>query len=118
MKPIVVPKPKSVWDPNRLASSLLLAQVHHLREAEKSLPADYHSGIFHKSVSTEGEAARYIRAVTEAIHAAHADAAAARTPRVPKKQKRVLEIAAVADTSAGRKKPARKKAAQKTRRKR
>ena len=34
MEPIIVPRPKSVRDPNRAASTLLLAQVKHLREAE------------------------------------------------------------------------------------
>jgi hypothetical protein len=101
VQPIIVPRPKSVRDPNRPASSLLLAQVKHLREAETSLPAKYQSGIFSHAVQTEGEAARYVRAVTEGIHAAHDDAAAQRMRRVPKR-KRVIEIAAVADEAAER----------------
>jgi hypothetical protein len=99
MEPIIVPRPKSVRDPNRPVSSLLLAQVKHLREAEKSLPAKYQSGIFSYAVQTEGEAARYVGAVTEAIHAAHDDAAAQRVRKAPKR-KRVIEIAAVADEAA------------------
>jgi hypothetical protein len=102
MDPIIVPRPKSKRDPNRPASSLLLAQADHLHEAEKSLPLRYQSGIFYKAIQTEGEAARYIRAVTEAIHAAHDDAAAERVRPVPKRT-RVIEIAAVADESAERK---------------
>src|ERR1022692_3804686 len=93
---IIVPRPRSVRDPNRPVSSLLLAQVKHLREAEKSLPSKYQSGIFSYAVQTEGEAARYVRAVTEAIHAALDDAAAQRVRKAPKR-KRVIEIAAVAD---------------------
>jgi len=101
------PQPKGVRDPDRPAGSLLLAQVKHLREAEKSLPPHYrsrifsHSGIFSHAIQTEGEAARYVRAVTEAIHAAHDDAAAQRFKIVPKR-KRVIEIAAVADEAAER----------------
>ena len=102
MDPIIVPRPKGVRNPNRPAGSLLLAQVKHLREAEKSLPPRYHSGIFSHAIQTESEAALYVRAVTEAIHAAHDDAAAERMKKVPKR-KRVIEIAAVADEAAERK---------------
>ena len=101
MEPILVPRPRSVRDPNRSVSSLLLAQVKHLREAEKSLPSKYQSGIFSHAIQTEGEAAGYVRAVTEAIHAAHDDAAAQRVRRAPKR-KRVIDIAAVADEAAER----------------
>ena len=96
MHPIPVPKPKSIRNPDRPISSLLLAQIQHLQEAEKSLPPKYHSDIFFKAIKTEGEAANYIREVTEAIHAAHDDAAAQRVRKVPKR-KRVIEIAAAAD---------------------
>jgi len=75
-------------------SSLLKSQIEHLREAEGKLPLRYRSEWYIKAIRTEGEAARYIRDVTEAIHDAHADAERAR--RAPKR-KRVIEIAAVAD---------------------
>jgi hypothetical protein len=101
MTVVYFPQPKSKRDPNRPASSLLLAQVNHLREAEKTLPQRYHSDIFSHAIETEGEAARYVRAVTEAIHAAHDDAAAERVKKAPKR-KRVIEIAAVADEAAER----------------
>jgi hypothetical protein len=101
MDPIIVPRPKGVRNPDRAVSSLLLAQVKHLREAEKNLPPRYHSGIFSHAIQTEGEAARYIRAVTEAIHAAHDDAAAERVRRA-RKPKEVITIAAVADEAAER----------------
>jgi hypothetical protein len=107
MEPILVPRPKSVRDPDRAVSSLLLAQVKHLREAEKELPAKYQSGIFSHAIQTEGEAARYVRAVTEGIHAAHDEAAAQRVRKAPKR-KRVIEIAAVADEAAERRASARK----------
>jgi len=103
MDPIVVPRPKSVRDPNRPASSLLLAQVKHLREAEKNLPPQYHSGIFSHAIQTEDEAAEYVRAVTDAIHRAHDDAPAERVRRVrSRKRKHGIEIAAVADEAAER----------------
>ncbi|SRR6266567_330980 len=108
MEVIDVPRPKSVRDPDRAVSSLLTAQVKHLREAEKSLPTRYHSEIFTHDIQTEGEAARYIRAVTEAIHQAHDDAMAQRAKKAPKR-KRVLEIAAVADEAAERKARSRSK---------
>lgn len=105
---VYFPRPKSKRDPDRAVGSLLLAQMKHLREAEKDLPPQYHSGIFSHAIQTEGEAARYVRAVTEAIHAAHDIAAAARARKAPKR-KRGLEIAAVADETAERKKRAKKK---------
>ena len=101
MEVIDVPRPRSVRDPNRPASSLLMAQVKHLREAEKTLPQRYHSEIFSHDIQTEGEAAAYVRAVTEAIHQAHDDAMAKREKKAPKR-KRVIEIAAAADEAAER----------------
>jgi hypothetical protein len=101
MTVIKVPKPpRSGYDPNRPVSSLLKMQVEHLYEAEKRLPSRYRSEIYVNAIRTEGEAANYVRAVTEAIHEAHADAERAR--RAPKR-KRGIEIAAVADERAERK---------------
>jgi hypothetical protein len=98
---IPVPKPpKSAYDPDRPMSSLLKSQIEHLREAESKLPLRYRTELYVKAVRTEGEAARYIREVTEAIRAAHEDADRAR--RAPKR-KRVIEIAAVADERVERK---------------
>jgi hypothetical protein len=100
---IQVPRPpKSAFDPDRPVSSLLKAQMEYLHEAEKRLPSRYHSEIYVNAVKTEGEAAKYIRHVTEAIHAAHLDAAFARMRVIPKR-KPVIEIAAVADEPAERK---------------
>ena len=105
---IRVPRPKDAYNPDRPMGSLLKAQVEHLREAESKLPLRYRNEIdtYIKAIKTEGEAAAYIRKVTEAIHDAHADAERAR--HAPKgkpvqKRKRVIEIAAVADESAEKK---------------
>jgi hypothetical protein len=122
---IQVPKPpKSAFDPNRPVSSLLVAQMEYLHEAEKRLPSRYHSQIYINAVKTEGEAAKYIRHVTEAIHEAHLEAAFARMRVVPKRKRAIIELAAVADEQAEhklatrtKKKSSGKKSASKHRRK-
>jgi hypothetical protein len=100
---IHVPRPpKSAFDPNRPVSGLLKAQMEHLHQAASKLPLRYRSEVYVNAIKTEGEAGRYIREVTEAIHSAHRDAAAARVRVVPKRR-RGIEIAAVADEGAERK---------------
>lgn len=100
---IHVPKPpKNAYDPNRPMGSLLRSQVEHFREAESKLPLRYRHEIetYIKAIRTEGEAATYIRKVTDAIHDAHADAERARRGAERKRAaagKGVIEIAAVAD---------------------
>lgn len=97
---IHVPRPpQSAYDEDRPISSLLRMQVEHLYEAEKRLPSRYHTQIYVNAIKTEGEASRYIREVTEAIHSAHQDAE--RMRRAPR-PRRGLEIAAVADERAER----------------
>ena len=81
MSVIRVPKPQGKFDPSRPVSSLLSTQVQHLHEAEKNLPPRYHSEHYIKTIRTEGEAAEYIRDVTEAIYAAHSEAEAQRARR-------------------------------------
>ena len=104
MEVIHVPRAlKKAMNPDRLANALLLAQVSHLQHAESRLPLRYRSEIYVHAIKTEGEAAEYIREVTEAIHQAHADAAKRRAKRAPK---RGLEIAAAAE-------PPRRKSASK-----
>ena len=100
MEPIPVPKPsKRAMNPDRTANALLLAQVSHVQHAERRLPLGYRSEIYTHAIRTEGEAAEYIRAVTEAIHRAHADADKRRARR-----ERRLEIAAAAETPRRKKK--------------
>jgi len=107
---IRVPKPpKSAYDPDRPASSLLKSQAEHLREAESKLPLRYRSELYVKAIKTEAEAARYIRDVTGAIHQAHEDAERAR--RAPKR-KGVIEIAAAAEEWSQVKQARRKRATQ------
>jgi len=109
MTMIHVPRPTNAFNPNRPVSALLKAQMEYLHEAEKRLPLRYHSEIYINAVKTEGEAAKYIRHVTEAIHEAHSDAAAARAKAAPKR-KRVIEIAAVADEAGEQRMRSRRKA--------
>jgi hypothetical protein len=79
---IPVPRPsKKAWNPDRPVNALLVAQVAHLQHAERRLPLGYRSKIYTRAIRTEGEAARYIREVTEAVHDAHADAQAERAKR-------------------------------------
>ena len=95
MNTIHVPRPsKKAMNPDRPVNALLLAQVAHLQQAESRLPLRYRSEIYIHAIKTEGEAAEYIREVTEAIHQAHADAAKKRAKRAPM---RGLEIAAAAE---------------------
>lgn len=94
---IHVPRPpKNAMDLNRPISSLLEAQIEHLHEAEKRLPLRHRSDIYTNAIRTEGEAASYIRAVTEAIHGAHKEAAIQRERALRKK--RTIEVTAVAET--------------------
>ena len=105
---IQVPKPpKSAWNPDRPLSTLVKSQVEHLYEAERKLPHKYKSQIYINAIQTEGEAARYIQKVTEAIQKAHKDAAASRVKAAPKRRG-AIAIAAVAE------KPRSAKAATKT----
>ena len=97
MSVIHVPRPsKNAMDPNRPVNALLLAQVEHLQHAERRLPLQYRTEIYTHAIKTEGEAAGYIREVTEAIHKAHEDAEARRS-RVRRRPQKGLAIAAAAD---------------------
>ena len=68
---VSVPKPSgTVYNPNRPLSrnTLVEAQVKHFAEAETNLPPELQTGIDVNSITTEGEAAAYIRKITDAIH--------------------------------------------------
>jgi len=68
---IRVPKPaRSSYQPNRPLSknSLLQNHVKHFRELEKDLPPDQQTGIPIDSITTEGQAAEYIRRMTMKLH--------------------------------------------------
>jgi hypothetical protein len=68
---IRVPKPaRGSYNPQRpLAKNTLLQnQVLHFRELEKDLPAEHRSGIHIDSITTEGQAAEYIKRMTRRLH--------------------------------------------------
>ena len=68
---IPVPKPgRNAFNPDRPLSrnALVKAQVKHFQEADKNLPPELQTGVDINSITTEGQAAAYIRKVTEAIH--------------------------------------------------
>jgi len=63
---IKVPRPsKDSYNPNRPVNSNLRAQVQQFKEVEATLPYALRTEIFVKGIRTEGEAAEYIRQVTE-----------------------------------------------------
>ena len=111
MPVIAVPRPKSVIDPNRPANALLMTQVRHLQHAERRLPLRYRSEIYIHAIRTEGEAAEYIRVVTEAIHTAHADAEKKRQKQQARKTS--IDLAASGER---RKRSSKKTAKKKSRR--
>jgi hypothetical protein len=112
---IRVPKtPASAMNPNRPISKLLRNQIEHLQEAEFRLPADKQTNIYINAIKTEGEAAEYIRQVTERIHSA---AAPAKPKRKPAKTK-TFRIAASASSKRKGKTKSKPKSRAKTKKKR
>jgi hypothetical protein len=75
---IHVPRPQNAWNPKRPVNALLKSQIVHLHDAELKLPVRQQTDIYINAIKTEGEAADYVRQVTETIHAAHQAAAAKR----------------------------------------
>ncbi|MBV8847901.1 MAG: hypothetical protein JO307_34235 [Bryobacterales bacterium] len=68
---IRVPRaPKTSYNPQRplVKNTLLLNQVRHFREVEKTLPPEMRSGIDFESIKTEGDAAEYVRRITAVLH--------------------------------------------------
>ncbi len=103
------PDPKSAMDRNRAVNTLLKVQIERLHEAEMKLPAGMQTETYINAIKTEGEAADYVRSVTEAIRAAHVGAAAKRVARPVVKRRHVIEIAAVAEERPVRKRKSPKK---------
>jgi hypothetical protein len=98
---INVPKPpKSAFDKNRKLSTLLEWQIYHAQEAELAFPVDHSTDIYVNAIKTEGEAADYLRRVTEKVHELHG--APVQKPKA-KPRRRGLTIAAAARPSAKRK---------------
>jgi hypothetical protein len=99
MAVIKVPKPpQSAVDKDRPVSALLRSQIEHLQEAEFRLPAKHQTNVYINAITTEGEAADYIRQVTSAIHQAHGRKAPV------KKEKPGIALAAAVSPSVKKKK--------------
>jgi uncharacterized protein YdbL (DUF1318 family) len=99
---IHVPRPKNAMNPLRPVNALLKAQILLLHDAESRLPVGRQTDIYINAIKTEGEAANYIRQVTEALHEGH-EAAAARRVKPAVQRRGVTKTAAVADARPGRK---------------
>jgi hypothetical protein len=100
---------KAAMNPDRPVNALLKAQVRHLHEAERNLPLQHRTDIYINAIKTEGEAAEYIRQVTNAIHDAHAAAAV--------KRRRGIAIAAAASDAPSDKGQIQKKSTRATKKK-
>jgi hypothetical protein len=110
MKIVKVPKPSSdSMNQGRAVSGLLKSQILHLQEAEFRLPAKYQTNIYIHSIQTEGDAAEYIREVTERIHEAHAS----HSRRAKPKPQRERTFAIAAAAAKPRKKKAKRATAKK-----
>jgi hypothetical protein len=119
---IPVPKPpKSAMNPNRPVSKLLRNQMEHLQRAEFRLPLKQQTNIYINAIKTEGEAADYVRRVTQAIHSAHGiepkGAAAGPSAVTPKRSPTGRDIAAVAEVRPTRKRKTMRTSKAKTKRK-
>lgn len=73
MEPIRVPGPPAeAFNKNRPVSDLIRAQVNHFKHLEYKLSARQRQGIPQHEISTEGDAAQYIAAMTAFLLAAPA----------------------------------------------
>jgi len=98
---IHVPKPpKSAFNPERPISTLLRSQLQHFHVAHRDLPHRHQTDIYVNAIKTEGEAAAFIRQVTEGIHQAYA-AAAVKRARPAAKRKRVPAAAGARSVRKG-----------------
>jgi TIR domain-containing protein len=69
---ISVPRPdKSSYNPDRRLNSNIKAQLRQFQEVEASLPSAFKTGIYVGAIRTEGEAAEYIKQMTENLLRAH-----------------------------------------------
>jgi hypothetical protein len=61
---------RTAYDPERPLekNALIQSQVQHFHEAERYLPSELRTGIDIATIRTEGAAANYVAAVTNAIH--------------------------------------------------
>jgi hypothetical protein len=116
--PILVPAPpRSAYNQNRRVSDLLFSQLKHFQHVAQKhgalgIPADLERDMY-----TEGGAARYIAAVTEALRGTVSpqpdDVAAVSAPRPAKEPRKTVPGLAVAAATARTPAPPKKSAAKK-----
>ena len=69
LKIIRIPRaPKSAFDSDRPASTLIKSQIAHVAEAEQRLPRSKRTNIPPESITTEHEAAEYVGKVMKRLH--------------------------------------------------
>jgi hypothetical protein len=104
MAVIKVPKPpKNAFDKNRPLSTLLGWQIYHAQEAELALPVGHSTDVYVNAIKTEGEAADYIRQVTQRVQEMHGTAVQKPKGKAKAAGRRGLTMAASARPSAKRK---------------
>lgn len=101
------PVPADSYDPKRPLNDLLIAQFEHFRHIAKSLPSDVRNGVpAEPSIEDREGVDRFIAAIT-GVHVSRKKA----TPRlvarpVRRKQPVTLELAAAAEETPAKDKPA------------
>jgi hypothetical protein len=84
MEPIHVPRPpKEAFNKDRPVSDLIRSQVEHFQHLESKLPASVREAIPQQRVTTEGDAARYIAAMTHVLLGQAPGSSAARPALLP-----------------------------------
>jgi hypothetical protein len=116
--PILVPAPpRSAYNENRRVSDLLFSQLKHFQHVVQKHGALGISDDLERDLYTEGGAARYIAAVTNALRGTvsprPAEVAAVSAPRPRKERRKTIPGLAVAATAASTPAPPKKSAAKK-----
>ena len=118
MDPILVPAPpRSAYNESRRVSDLLFSQLKHFQHVVQKHGALGISADLERDLYTEGGAARYIAAVTNALRGTvspqPAEVAAVSAPRPQKERRKTVRGLAVAATAASTPAPPKKSAAKK-----
>lgn len=103
MEPVLVPgPPKTAFNMDRPISDLIRSQLAHFKHVEEKLPADVRATLPQDAIATEGEAARYIAAMTRLLRAKAAAAAMPAPIVMPRRAEPEsgLALAAAAETDA------------------
>jgi hypothetical protein len=114
MEPILVPGPsKEAFNKHRRMSDLIRQQVNHFKHLEEKLPPDIRAKIPQHAIVTEGEAARYIGAMTAYFMNRPAPAQPAPKKTTPIKPPAAVRTGAPVALAAAAAPPAKKSASKK-----